>query len=874
MGCGELWFERLPVAERSLLSSMVATAMDSPPLLEVVHSATLWSGVLVITTAVGPSTWTAQTCETQQTVLLCLEENLQEGDRLTTITFELHEHTNLRVLKAQAQSKWWKHSCWHPLHCTRVKEACSGLGCLGFGLNRVGVQTTARNELQPKTVQVLNKQGGVPTVPGDISCTDVIAALHAVDPRPAGLAAGFSCQPFSKLGDMKGVHDSRSRSLVGVLRAAFLLGSAFVLLECVEPASKDSYVRSSLDSFLKATGFKAIETVLDLQDVWCAKRKRWWCLMCPPHVPLASVPCWPSMPDCQKVGEVIHVDGASQEEEEALTLSDEELREFQLRKPIKGYLLNLEQALPTALHAWGSQTQACPCDCRRFPFTKSRLDRGGICAVLLPAAPDKESGAPNFRHMTAREVAVCNGLTPNVFMGNSPRLALALVGQMASPFQSAWMMSHFAEALVKLEPLGLSHEAPLSLLRNQRAELLAVAEGAGLRHRATTSGVALQGNEVSKKRRQSPEVSSHPKVAPQADMDVATTATDSTSEADCLADESTTWWREWEVPKRGFMSHLLQEAPFELGAVVQVCDEQGVLLPPDAILRQHERVKVWVAGPPQTGVGVLAQSTSLPPDVDSFLKPTMLRHARVKALEQQGIWLTDDQMRFGLDAIAGATERPIQVVDPLIMHRCLTSQNPKEFCKLTCRLQPGDEIITAFLHQGHWVAMHWKVEVGRVHAWTSTPSGVGIAEVSVADWLLSHAAGRRNFSFYGGLDRPMSPGLCGHFALADLSSQVCGIGPLPLDMALQHTAYIAAAFQACLPGLCRAPVLIGGVQPSLLEQSLAKLLREKGAVEGDVSARASSIISRLGIEAVQRALQAQAPWRQLKAIAGVATPPI
>ena len=610
------------------------------------------------------------------------------------------------------------------------------------------------------------------------------------------------------------------------------MNSAFVLLECVEPASKNAFVKRSIAGFCKASGFKAVEVILDLQDVWCAKRKRWWCLLCPKHVPIDSVAPWPTLPDCKVVGEVIHHFIAADDEALALNLGDDELLEFQSRKPIKGYLLDTSKPLPTALHSWGSQTQACPCECRRFPFNKQRLDQGGICAVVIQVEPDPTTGAPNFRHLSAREVATCNGLSPNVFMGRDPKLALALVGQLASPFQSAWVMCHFATALQLMTPLGLCKEEPLQVLKCQRSELLVQAEAAGLRRSALGCSHSLETFEEARQYQRGSNTNDEPNISFMQIEEVASTATDTSVDQRTLEGPEANWWHTWRVPRRGFLSQLIQEAGLDQGSVVQVCDAKGELLPPDALLLQDEVLQVWVAGLPEHGVGASTQATLLPPNVGSFTRPSVLRHARVKSLELQGIWLTDDQMRFGLDSIASISEKMIQVFDPVVMHRGLSAQNPQEFRALTCRMSQGDEAVTAFVCQGHWITMHWKVEVGQ--SWTSAPLCAGVAEVAVADWLISHVAGCKNMVYQSGPDRPLCPGLCGHFALADLCSRVQGVDPLPVDLALEHSSYISAAFQLCLPDMCRAPLFIGGVQSALLEQSVVQLLREKGATEGDI----------------------------------------
>ena len=240
------------------------------------------------------------------------------------------------LLHEQKESCIWQHFPWHPRACTRAKEACSGLGSLGFGASRVGIQITVRNEIQDPTACVLELQGTTSVVRGDIAENSTVKAMHLTDDQPGGLMAGFSCQPYSLLGDREGGQDNQASSLTGTgtLKAACLLNASFLLLECVQPASEDPFARGSLEAFQVLTGFKAIETTLDLQDVWCARRKRWWCLLIPTQIPLDHIPTWPQLPGFRTVGEVLPQPCASAAELEALLLTDDELRAFQQRKPV------------------------------------------------------------------------------------------------------------------------------------------------------------------------------------------------------------------------------------------------------------------------------------------------------------------------------------------------------------------------------------------------------------------------------------------------------------------------------------------------------------------------------------------------------------
>ena len=181
---------------------------------------------------------------------------------------------------------------WNPQTCTCVKEACTGVGVLGFGLSRVGFVIPARNELIANTAGVLKGQGAVPTVVSNICEPKLILAVACANHRPAGLGAGISCQLYSELGGRRQGNDAKASSLPGVPRVGYLLQASFVLLECVSPATTSDFVRANLEAFQKVTRFRACDVFLDLQDVWPAKRNRWWRLLVPSHLPIANLPAW------------------------------------------------------------------------------------------------------------------------------------------------------------------------------------------------------------------------------------------------------------------------------------------------------------------------------------------------------------------------------------------------------------------------------------------------------------------------------------------------------------------------------------------------------------------------------------------------------
>ena len=79
-----------------------------------------------------------------------------------------------------------------------------------------------------------------------------------------------------------------------------------------------------------------------------------------------------------------------------------------------------------------------------------------------------------MRHLHASEVALCNGLHPRFegFQDMPPRLALAAVGQLASPFQSAWVLSNALWDMKRSGfPISLI-ESPIHIMKKLAVDLL------------------------------------------------------------------------------------------------------------------------------------------------------------------------------------------------------------------------------------------------------------------------------------------------------------------------------------------------------------------------------------------------------------------
>lgn len=321
-----------------------------------------------------------------------------------------------------------------------LSETCSGIGGLGHGAKFAGWKECVQNEVQPKFHAHQEKYGPTQTVLGDICRLSTIMQMHQKDPTSATLGWGFSCQPFSKLGDGRQGADPRSATLPFGLFASYLLRKDVVVLECVAEAAGSPYVQRCLDYHLKVNKCVRTETVLELAHLWPSQRRRWWTVITrehmgkvhlPPLPVLQTPPTWYSlMPDYMTVND---------HEMNQLRLSDREYQYFMnYGKGLEEQQIKKSSPLGTALHSWGNQCQACACECRGA-LSEERLQRDGLYGALIT----QETAAGSvIRHIAPRELALLVGYNKETGMHEDQRLLLAGLGQIASPIQACWIFCH------------------------------------------------------------------------------------------------------------------------------------------------------------------------------------------------------------------------------------------------------------------------------------------------------------------------------------------------------------------------------------------------------------------------------------------------
>jgi len=346
--------------------------------------------------------------------------------------------------KAQAtdQTKVFDHEVptWHSLRSTI--DACSGIGALSQGALAAGFAPSVAVDVNHHMVGLCAKTATGECIQGDIGDNSTLFELWKHGQYSKTMSAGFSCQPFSKLGDGRSGDDPRSACLSSVLRAAFMLQVQILVLECVQPASNDEFVKSEIVNFQKYTGFHCQQVNLSLQSAWPTRRDRAWWILSSPVVGPIDVAEMPVSNELDCVRKVIpKVFPWSPEDEQELALTDVELEGFGvLNDAHHRYLLNFQGKSPCALHSWGSQLIPCPCGCRSAGLATWRLEQKGLFGLLVRSCDGR------IRHVHPNEAMMLNALDPIPDLG-APRLALTGVGQLASPLQALWIFSHIDQHL-------------------------------------------------------------------------------------------------------------------------------------------------------------------------------------------------------------------------------------------------------------------------------------------------------------------------------------------------------------------------------------------------------------------------------------------
>ena len=328
----------------------------------------------------------------------------------------------------------------------RMVELCTGLGALGTGAKAAGWKIEAQNEIQHSFCEHLRKCGSTTVVEGDLCKLSTVLRIHEMAPKAGTMSWGFSCQPFSKLGDQQHGSDPRAQTLPYGLYASYLLQKDLLVLECVPQAASSQFVQQCLAYHIEMTRAEKSETLLELSQMWPAARRRWWCVLMHESFPKINFREFPSLPQKPTIQQLLpDWVPLTPDELQQLTLTSTESQAFISHKPgLAKQMVNQQDVLPTALHSWGNQCQPCKCGCRPA-FSDARLADHGLYGAIV-SVPGVEEDS-NLRHIAPKEMALLCGYPKTDGWQDEQRLLMAGIGQLASPIQAAWIFGHIRELL-------------------------------------------------------------------------------------------------------------------------------------------------------------------------------------------------------------------------------------------------------------------------------------------------------------------------------------------------------------------------------------------------------------------------------------------
>eukprot|EP00438_Fugacium_kawagutii_P016458 Skav207248 [mRNA] locus=scaffold523:674131:678772:- [translate_table: standard] len=373
-------------------------------------------------------------------------------DDTTSVTLLNFPVTHIRrpTLTLDEHAVVLQHKCRQVEDYQMLAETCTGLGGIGVGAEYAGWEVRVMNELQDKFVQHMKQYESSKVVGGSICHLNTVAQMHAMDPNSACMSWGFSCQPFSALGDGKQGQDERSATLPMGLYAAFLLRKEVLVLECVPQAASSAFVQRCIKHHMDIAKFTKTEAILELSDLWPAKRRRWWVVLLKEFLGKVFIDRLPKIDPMPNINSVLP---------DFLQVDDSELSQLQLSqherdlfthvgRGLAQQMVNPVHPMETALHSWGNQVTQCACGCRG-PLSMSRLEQSGLFGALV--SQQTEIGQV-LRHISPKEVAILNGMVKKAGWSDDQRLLLAGLGQLASPIQAGWV---FAQLHNHLADVGL-----------------------------------------------------------------------------------------------------------------------------------------------------------------------------------------------------------------------------------------------------------------------------------------------------------------------------------------------------------------------------------------------------------------------------------
>ena len=822
----------------------------------------------------------------------------------TFLNLQVMAVTPRPVLQVTKETRQFVHPPTSYASVCKCIELCAGAGFMSQGATACGYQPIIGVEKNSRFASLYSLQHDGKFICKDIGSTEAIAEALSSGASGVTLLSGFSCQPYSCAGDRKGFRDSRADALPSSLRFAWLVQAPVIILECTPLAKDDPNVQAVLANFLQLSGFQINQVILRLSNCWAARRDRWWCVMMPQVLGSLSIPDLPIMPEYQVVGGIMpYIRHWPEKDIAELILSlQEHLKFLAYAGPLESLALDFKKPLPTALHAWGNQIYPCGCGCRSG-LSEERLRTKGLHGVLIPGKTTlhhKGDSFPECRHVHPAEVLLLCGGRPDLSF-DSMRLGLAAVGQLASPIQSLWILSHVRQAIASFA--GESSPDPHQLLCEYQNSLLAIRDKMwpviptpslvptrteqhlvdsvdqqwvnlrweGCLDDAFCRALFSPGQTLENLC----EAEANFRGVPKDGVQVLTTAGTGCATNRMLISGETIvlslrdFQPEAQVPEvpKGHQQDT-REDNFGLPSELPMPPPVETIEPPG------NSTKDRLCHVPKEGlIKLLIPSVATAESLQGLRNQMIDLTSRKTVLEtQEDLW-ADDQIFFHLTNAAqqATSEQGVHVWDPLAVTGLFRSPHSRIISSWAENLPPRATIVTAVLANHHWVPIVWRWADGVLdgfsygitpssshsfeilHQWVCKALGADFTPLSVVPTAISHHCGVVAIAYVRHLllAQPMvSPD-----KLENLHQELCRQFVHGLDLQ------------------CPRPWIWGrGIEDSTPDSALIALLRQHGVPASETSERATQVCRTIGKDKVAHALQQHAPWKELKWLANQCIP--
>lgn len=785
---------------------------------------------------------------------------------------------------------------------SQVIELCCGIGAWSSSCADTGLTILAGVDQNGRWGQLFRElHPGAHFLTGDIASRQVLCDLVDLGAARALTLAGVSCQPHSRAGDRRGMQDSRAVSLPKAILTGWLLQSPVIMLECVAEIEQNKEVQDLLKAACQEGGYHMCQKVLRLQDIWCARRERWFCVLSALPIGPVRLDDLPSSPLHSTVQQVMpYVIEWPRHEMEQLSLGLYELCKFYdfASGGIDNLYLKMDAVLPTSLHSIGNQCYPCACGCRPA-LSLERMSSQGLFGVLVPMDEHfvhENRQRRSCRYPHPKELYLLNGGLPTVNFLDNMRLALAGIGQCVSPIQGLWTLAQVRKQVDEFLQLPVCD--PVGLLEAYLVKLAVARDSLW------------------------PLVEPIPApVAAQAQHQVVVCWEDTCDGIECVVDPRAPV--DFLVRAEAALRHLSAE-------IIQVRDYQGKVVDLQCALGLCTTLFLSVPSPASSHAElnadrcltcpcmeweVEAVSPTLPFDVEmpqedspdsrdssgsvfnlvSLQQPQLLnvtcpnfdagdrvhvfldcfltQDTRRQVLEnQQGAW-GDDEIRRCLARISRDAPKASNVVmwEPLLLTSISLFGDSTHFQPFIGHLHQHATIVSAVLVERHWLPVLWKCD----------PQGAtlitchGAEHPSLVKLHRDFCSARQCTCHPVQWVQPPFPvaNHCGAMVVSFLENQIWGtpVPSTPQELGLYHE-HLRQSFIRAMQPQCQRP-WIWGLGDSSWKTKLEMLLQEHGVAANNASARAKVVVDKLGESAVIKAIGSSQPWKDLKWHANTLVPP-